>query len=113
MKNPRVLRAFADEVRAGTRAKGVFFSVARGAQLFLRLGMPAEIGFLQMFAGIWEDAHAVYCTSYGSSSMMLYLGIEVPDITFRTFYTRVGCVATFLKITITRNFVQRCQRYYL
>ena len=35
----------------GTRAKGVFFSVARGAQLFLRLGMPAEIGFLQVFCG--------------------------------------------------------------
>ena len=37
LKNPRVLRAFADEVRDGTGAKGVFFSVARGAQPILRL----------------------------------------------------------------------------
>ena len=37
LKNPRVLRAFADEVRDGTRAKGVFFSVTRGAQPILRL----------------------------------------------------------------------------
>ena len=60
-----------------------------------------------------KNSHAVYCISYGSPSIKLYLGIEVPDITFRTFYTRVGCVYTFLKITITRDFVQRCQRYYL
>ena len=44
--DPRLSRRLAARVADGTEYKHVFFSVARGAQPFLRLGRTGEIGFI-------------------------------------------------------------------
>ena len=51
-------------------------------------------------------SHAAYCISYLSSTPAVYEAREVPEIRYRAFRPRVGCVAVFHKTTITLNFVQ-------
>ena len=67
-----------------------------------------EMGFWRLISSITSctHSHAAYCISYLSSTPAVYEAREVPEIRYRAFRPRVGCVAVFHKTTITLNFVQ-------
>ena len=67
-----------------------------------------EMGFWRLISSITSctHSHAAYCISYLSSTPVVYEAREVPEIRYRAFRPRVGCVAVFHKTTITLNFVQ-------
>ena len=73
---------------------------------FVRAG---EMGFWRLISSITSctHSHAAYCISYLSSTPAVYEAREVPEIRYRAFRPRVGCVAVFHKTTITLNFVRR------
>ena len=68
-----------------------------------------EMGFLatNFLDYSCTHSHAAYCISYLSSTPAVYEAREVPEIRYRAFRPRVGCVAVFHKTTITLNFVQQ------